>query len=195
MPRLLSVTRSGDLVYRIASAFLAVLAVLAPSAAGAHEATIAYPIHSTDGTYIVQVNAGPGTWQIRRSARQLNAQLAVTIPQLQIRTSGDCGTADVCVSVEVGSWDEPEMLEISGGVSSMWAGLIASPNYDRRIIYLNRLTGYISKDRARAARHELGHALGLDHHYGPGIVGSYRDSGPLLSESELRALAAQYASS
>lgn len=114
----------------------------------------------------VQVNAGPGTWQIKRIARAMDAQVEGVV----VRTSGDCAEVDICVNVPTPQlFDEAQMLALSEGTEDNWAGLMTYTDDMRgRTIWLN-----LSAQRwyqPIVAAHELGHVFGLDHHQSRGVT-------------------------
>lgn len=129
----------------------------------------------------VQVNAGPGTWQIRRIAKALDAQVEGVV----VRTSGDCAEVDVCVGVNVALFDEMQMLNLSNGLHPYWDGLMTYTSDMRgRTIYLNLATpGW---RRSLVVAHELGHVFGLDHHKSRGVMSL---AGRTMSEFHPREIA------
>jgi hypothetical protein len=138
------------------------------------------------GDVIVQLDAPAGSWSIRRSARRLDAQ----VDGVSVRMGGDCSTADLCVSVQVGWYDSATMLELSRGYLTAWGALTDWPTERTSVIYLNAAVAKGRTYRRYAAAHEFGHVLGLGHHAQPGLM-----SGPdrLLSEAEVEVLEAWYA--
>lgn len=123
------------------------------------------------GSVVVQVDAPPGSWQIRRSARAIAAQ----VDGVTVRTSGDCSTADACVRVVVDAFDPPTMLALSEGVEDRWYGLTTYPG--ERVIYLNTTTPRY--DREHTAAHEFGHAIGLAHMRSRGLMSTKRSTDDL----------------
>lgn len=182
-------------ILKTLAALAVAVATLATATPAQADATgISWPMVSEDSTYVMQVNAGPGTWQMRRAARRLNAQLSTALPQVQIRTSGDCATADVCVSVVAATFTTTQTRELSMGTSEDWKGLTTWPTPGTSVVYLNNGVGNVNaRGRYFTAAHELGHVLGLAHHDEHAGVMS-NDTTGLLSDSELAVLAAAYAS-
>ena len=185
----------GDLMRStLVSAVAAVMCLLlTPHAAAAESSspTMYVPMPNFDGgEIVVQVNATPGSWQIRRSARRLAAQL----DGVTVRTSGDCATADVCVTVAVGHYETDETLALSGGNHSGWGGLTTYPEAASRVIYLNTATtDRRPGDRRYTAAHEFGHVLGLTHHQSSGLMSDVRrHQTETLSVEELAVLTAAY---
>lgn len=163
-----------------------VLGVASPSNADTITPQVAYPI-GDGGPVVVQVDAPPGSWRIRQSARRLDSQLfGVTV-----RTSGDCSTADMCVHVVVGSWDVAQMKAICGDVG-VWAGLTCFPEgieSKNRMVYLNASQAF-GRYRQYVGVHEMAHVLGLDHHQADGVMGPQQAL--FLSPGEQAVLDAYY---
>lgn len=145
-----------------------VLGVASPGSADTITPQVVYPI-GDGGPVVVQVDAPPGSWRIRQSARRLDSQLfGVTV-----RTSGDCSTADMCVHVAVGAWDVAQMDAISGVPGFVWAGWTAFPEGiegKNRMVYLNASQAF-GHYRQYVGVHEMAHVLGLDHHQADGVLG------------------------
>ena len=150
-----------------------------PSLAPANSTGVLPVTH--DGPVVVQVNAPAKSWQVRRAARAMDAQL----PNVVVRTSGDCATADVCVTVTVGWWGPEDMLRLSDGYVPSWAGLTTYPTTRERFIYLNGDGVHNRIGRTHVAAHEFGHALGLAHHDEYGVMSSRQNSPNILSAPEV----------
>lgn len=150
-----------------------------PSLAPANSTGVLPVTH--DGPVIVQLNAPAKSWKIRHAARAMDAQL----PNVTVRTSGDCATADVCVTVAVGWWGPADMLRISEGYVPSWAGLTTYPTSHERFIYLNGDRMHYRTGRTHVAAHEFGHALGLAHHDEYGVMSSRQNSPEVLSAAEV----------
>lgn len=181
------------MIHRLLTTLACVLAMLgaAPAQAdtAAHYWPTLYAPVGDGGAVVVQVNAPPGSWEIRRMARVLDAQLhGVTI-----RTGGDCATADACVRVVVGTWTPEEALAISGGHWATWTGLTTYPTPGERVIYLNATNAHSAAFRRHVAAHELGHALGLAHHESTGLMSTVRErQTDTLHAREIATLATHY---
>jgi hypothetical protein len=112
----------------------------------------------------VQVNAGPGTWQIKRIAKALDLQVDGVI----VRTSGDCAEVDLCVTVAPPQYFSEEQQYALLGQEIRWNALTTYPSDRERVIYLNQTTE--RWHRPLTAAHEMGHVFGLDHHQSRGVT-------------------------
>lgn len=139
--------------------------------------------------FTVQLNAGPKTWKIRKQAKVVD-QL---VDGLTIRTKGDCSTADLCVDVKVDHYDDAEMLELSYGHHPIWLGLCAYPSPTHYVVYLNTKYTFNRQEREAVSLHELGHALGLDHNEGEGVMGESDIRPDFFTPGELALIQAKYA--
>ena len=141
------------------------------------------------GDFVVQINAGPKTWMIKKQARKVDA----VVDGLTVRTSGDCTTADLCVDVNVDHYDHAEALDLSWGQLNNWGGLCTFPQPDHYVIYLNTLTTAGKLFRQQVALHEFGHALGLPHMEGTGMMNPDGGRPDFFNDIELATLWAKYA--
>lgn len=175
----------------LVAATLVPFAAGSPARADSNTPSLEFPIHSSAPEVVVQINAGPKSWGIRRAARRMDEE----VDGLTVRTSGDCATADVCVTVRVGHYNDADMMRLSEGYAPAWLGLTVYPTARDRIIYLNAANALADDTRARTAAHEFGHILGLAHHYGYGLMSvsrSYKMRAPWLSADEVTLLRGWY---
>ena len=152
-----------------------------PSPAAAHIGAVDLPQRPTDqGQHTIILEAPDEAWGIRAAARSFSRR----VDGLVIR-SGRGATCDQkvsCIRVFMGRFDHE-----CGNLGRRWYGC-ASIGTDPGVIWLDTETSSFS--RRHRACHELGHALGLQHHEHAGCVGEgFRD---LPSRHEIDALEAVF---
>lgn len=182
----------------------AMVATLIPSSATADDSSyhtpapaIMFPVYKTLGGVdtIVQLEAPADSWKIRKSARSVDA----LIDGLTINTRGNCALNpnDLCVKVVVDYYTNAETIAITNGSSADWKGVVTfdPDNYQNRTVHLNTASTRGSQNRSIVAMHELGHALGLGHHDGRGMLGEdpFWHLNARLHWTELSVLRAWYA--
>lgn len=104
-------------------------------------------------------------WGIRHVARYVDRR----VPGIRIHrkfglTCDDVPERRSCIVVEPRNYGK-----------TAWGGQVVGVGEPVQRVQLNtwHLPWYLRVYRQRAAGHELMHALGMDHHAGPGIVGAY----------------------
>lgn len=158
-------------------AVVATLLLAAAPASGAELLPVGPHADNVGTRVVLQLQAPRASFGIRKVARQVNQE----VPGLHIRRFGKCADRPdlYCLRVRVadyGTWEENQ---------TRWVGQYRVEN-DVDLIELN--TSY--QPNQSVACHELGHALGLQHHDSRGCVGY--PSGDYFSSLELSSLRAAY---
>lgn len=167
---------------------LLLTALTAPAHADEQEqlpwsSTIEFPLYrkaaNVDGDALVQLEAPPAAFGLRRWAKQLDAQ----VDGLTIFTTGTCASRPeaVCVRYVFGTWSPAEQIAIAGTV---WGGVTTFPSPDERTVLIVK----VGPQRRPAVAHELGHVLGLSHHSGKGVMSVDRVPTTEINAQELQAL-------
>lgn len=160
---------------------LTCLCLAAPVSAAAHIGVVDMPQRPTDtGRHTIILQAPDDAWGMRAVAHHLTQRL----PGLVIRTDRGitCNDDVSCIRVHIGHFDHP-----CGQLGHRWYGC-ASIGTDPGVIWLDTKTSTFS--RRHKACHELGHALGLQHHEHQGCVGEGLLELP--SDEEVQALDAVF---
>lgn len=155
-----------------------IIAVLVPASAAAHVGVVDMPQRPTDPRrHTIILEAPHRAWGIRAVAQSF----ADRVPGLVIHADRgiSCDPTVSCIQVHIGSFHHS-----CGDLGHRWYGC-ASIGTDPGVIWLDTSTSSFS--RRHRACHELGHALGLEHHHHQGCVGEgFLD---LPSDEEVDALA------
>jgi hypothetical protein len=139
-----------------------VISLCLPASAAAHIAVVDMPQRPTDpGRHTIILEAPDDAWGMRAAAQSFTDRVA----GLVIRTERGltCDATVSCIRVFIGSFDHA-----CGQLGRRWYGC-ASIGTDPGVIWLDTETSPAS--RRHRACHELGHALGLQHHEHRGCVG------------------------
>lgn len=140
------------------------------------------------GDTIVQLEAPRRAWGARQVARRWDE----LIDGLTILTTGTCAERPdaACIQLTIAPYDQAAMDAAMGQPGSWWNGLCYCDQPTSRQVILNSYNSTRYPGHA-LVWHELGHALGLGHHEGPGVTADTRTTRP--SEAELALLREWYA--
>lgn len=179
--------KGRTMLIRTLAGLITAAVVTIPTPAAADAPSIYYPLYRSDGvevtTETVYIDAGAGMWSARQSARRWES----LVPTLNIEI-GPCVSSAPCIRVHVGKFDH---IKTKGA----WCDF---PSHYERDLYLNTQADLPRGGRKLAVMHEMGHALGLDHHdRSRGVMSSRVWDNPYSltpSRGEIRVLTEQFAS-
>lgn len=176
---------------RLLTALLSAVVLLAPASAAGDtaQAEVTYELFqkSTDqGVHTLIIEAPKRAWGLRRIAADYDRRL----PSLDIwaKRGISCDPDVSCLQVRVGNFGREFVCGY--GDPYVYAGCMWDPRWvsqpGERFLMLNTHYVHDRKTRKAVACHELGHALGLDHHLSPGCVGGTGGKSP--SDEEIAVL-------